>query len=215
MKIVQCSNNHFYDSDKYSSCPHCGAMGGVGDERPTMPLPSFRPDLDDGKTVQKAGYDDEVTVPLGAGHTAAATASVTGTPDDDGKTVSIFNYDHMEGTSRPTVGWLVCVKGMYEGRDFPLKSGCNFIGRDGDMDVCLSGERTVARNRHAAIIYEPKQNIFLVRPGESRELFYLEGEVVLEPKRMKKNDVMEVGNISLMLIPCCDENFVWPADTAE
>lgn len=29
MNIVKCTNGHFYDSDKYPSCPHCGAPKGT------------------------------------------------------------------------------------------------------------------------------------------------------------------------------------------
>lgn len=32
MKLTKCSNNHFYDGDKYSQCPHCGASKESGKE---------------------------------------------------------------------------------------------------------------------------------------------------------------------------------------
>ena len=27
MNLTKCSNGHFYDSDTYASCPHCGGGG--------------------------------------------------------------------------------------------------------------------------------------------------------------------------------------------
>lgn len=77
------------------------------------------------------------------------------------------------------------------------------------MDISLSGENTVSRERHATIIHEPRQNIFIAQPGESRELFYVNGNVVLSPVQLKKNDMMQIGEVQLMLIPCCDEAFRW------
>ena len=77
------------------------------------------------------------------------------------------------------------------------------------MDICLRGESTVSRDRHAILIYEPRQNLFLVQPGETKELIYLNGNVVLTPMVMKKNDILQVGDISLMLVPCCDDVFHW------
>ena len=77
------------------------------------------------------------------------------------------------------------------------------------MDVCLAGESTVSRDRHAPIIHEPRQNVCIAQPGESRELFYVNGNVVLTPVQLKKNDVLQIGNVQLMLIPCCDDAFNW------
>ena len=106
---------------------------------------------------------------------------------------------------------MVCVDGAngLKGRDFKLKVGRNFIGRDNDMDVCLRNENSVSRQQHAIIIYEPKQNVFLAQPGNTKELTYLNDEVVLVPKVMKKNDVLQVGNVTLMLVPFCDDAFKW------
>lgn len=77
------------------------------------------------------------------------------------------------------------------------------------MDVALAGENTVSRERHATIIHEPRQNIFIAQPGESRELFYVNGNVVLSPVQLKKNDILQIGEVCLMLIPCCDDVFNW------
>ena len=76
------------------------------------------------------------------------------------------------------------------------------------MDICLRGESTVSRDRHAVLIYEPRQNLFLVQPGETKELIYLNGNVVLTPTVMKKNDVLQVGDISLRARACSDANHV-------
>ena len=193
MKSIRCSKGHFYDGDRYASCPHCQDGG-----EPNNTVAFKQSDEDQGTTIVKGSdSESEYDPPIIQN-------------DDDAKTISILNYDQVEGTPKPTVGWLVCVKGRFEGKDFCLKSGSNFIGRDGDMDVCLAGEASVSRKRHAIIIYEPRQNLFMVRPGYSRELFYLKYEVVLEPKKIEKNDIIQVGTVSLMLVPCCDDKFTWP-----
>ena len=57
--------------------------------------------------------------------------------------------------------------------------------------------------------HEPRQNIFIAQPGDSRELFYVNNNVVLSPVQLKKNDVLQVGEVYLMLIPCCDSEFNW------
>lgn len=202
MNLTKCSNGHFYDSDTYASCPHCG---GGGTENVTIPFSS----------PAGAAQDVGATMPL--------TPPVTPDPpitndydnldfglDDDAKTISIYQNAKVDTVvMAPTVGWLVCTKGKFYGQDFRLKSGRNFIGRGAGMDVMLAGENTVSRDRHATIIHEPRQNIFIAQPGESRELFYVNGNVVLSPVQLKKNDILQIGEVCLMLIPCCDDVFNW------
>ena len=100
-------------------------------------------------------------------------------------------------TTEPVVGFLICIDGKDFGRAFPLKTGRNFIGRDASMDVCLSGEMSVSKDRHAIVVYEPKKNLFLVMSGESKGLVYKNGDVVLVPETLEKNDVLQVGSVSL------------------
>ncbi len=203
MKLTKCSNGHFYDSDIYSSCPHCG--GGVSpDEGRTVPF------------QDAPGSGDRETLDLDSYNSSEGMGGVAPVDEDDNKTISIYQskkaVESGAVSAAPTVGWLVCTKGKFYGQDFRLKSGRNFIGRGSQMDICLAGENSVSRERHATIIHEPRKNIFIAQPGESRELFYINGNVVLSPVQMKKNDVMQIGDVQLMLIPCCDEAFNWELD---
>lgn len=201
MNLLRCKNGHFYDGDAYTSCPHCGSQ--PSGDNPTVAI-----------VTPPEGVDDDVTVALSPdeGQTVRSDAPTVrkSLPNDDQVTVSIYTDEKVQNVQKsPTVGWLVCTKGKFYGQDFRLMSGRNFIGRSKEMDICLEGENSVSRDRHATIIYEPRQNIFLAQPGESRELFYLNGEVVLSAIAIKKNDVLQIGEVSLMLIPCCDESFDW------
>lgn len=200
MNLTKCSNGHFYDSDTYASCPHCGGGGAV--ENQTI-------SYDAGATQSLSDTIDLDSLQEQGGG-AASGGGYDYADLDEGKTISIYQNDKMETPSMaPTVGWLVCTKGRFYGQDFRLKSGRNFIGRSAGMDVCLTGENTVSRERHATIIHEPRQNIFIAQPGDSRELFYVNNNVVLSPVQLKKNDVLQIGEVCLMLIPCCDSEFNW------
>ncbi len=122
------------------------------------------------------------------------------------KTVGFFSSTI--GTE-PVVGWLVCVGGVHFGEDFKLKSGRNFIGRAAGMDVSIAKDTTVSRERHTAVVYEPRGNLFIVQPGDSKELSYLNGEVVLAPREINAGDRLTVGKTELMFIPCCSAAFNW------
>lgn len=213
IRNIRCPKGHYYDANKYASCPHCaGERGEKPKENVTTSWVEEKNDVAVMPGQGIPGYDNEPeTRPL-----REPEEDIKEPADkDDAKTISIFTNHEGEENIQPTVGWLICVKGRMKGKDFSLKTGCNFIGRDWDMDICLADEKSVSRKRHAAIIYEPRQNVFIVKPGDSRELFYLKDEVVLEPRRMEKNDIIQVGNVSLMLIPCCDDKFTWTVQDNE
>jgi len=109
----------------------------------------------------------------------------------------------------PVVGWLVAIEGNNQGKDYRLKTGRNFIGRSEAMDVALADDTSVSREKHAIILYEPKGNIFLVQPGDAKELFYLNDKVVLTATEINAYDVLSLGNTKLLFIPCCSEKFTW------
>jgi pSer/pThr/pTyr-binding forkhead associated (FHA) protein len=77
------------------------------------------------------------------------------------------------------------------------------------MDVSITDDDTVSRDRHSIVVYEPKMHQFLIQVGESKELSYLNGQAVLTPQELKPRDVITVGATKLMFFSCCDENFNW------
>ncbi|MDO5574485.1 MAG: FHA domain-containing protein [bacterium] len=191
MNLQKCSNGHFYDVEKYSTCPHC-AGGFTAEQKETVVLDN-----------QGSVETQALTQPLFAD---AVNQAVGNTEKDSNVTVGF--YSGLIGTE-PVVGWLVCIEGEHFGEDFKLKSGRNFIGRASNMDVSLSGDVSVSREKHAIVVYEPRGRIFITQPGESSELFYLNDEVVLSNVTMKVNDILSIGKTKLMLIPCCSEAFCW------
>jgi hypothetical protein len=155
---------------------------------------------DEGKTVS---LQDAVNA---ANQAPEMNMGGMGSMGDEAKTVSF--YEDSFGTE-PVVGWLVCISGDYYGRSFELKSGRNFIGRSAMNDISLSSDVRVSRERHAIIIYEPVEKCFIAQAGESRELCYLNGKVVLSNSPMKAYDILTVGNEKLMFIPFCGSEFCW------
>ncbi len=216
MNLVKCSKGHFYDSDRYSSCPHC-VSAGVAEESMTISMPSG---LSDAVTVASLS---DVTVAVGpqdnsepvtvAGDSIAMSDPVTQRSSENMVTGRLYTNPSEEteitAGEEPVVGWLVCISGRYYGKSFPLKGGRNFIGRSRQMDVCLEGESSVSRDRHGVVIYEPRKRTFLVQPGDSRELFYLNDKVVLDNQKLEPYDVISLGKTEMMLIPFCTDKFAW------
>ncbi len=112
----------------------------------------------------------------------------------------------------PVVGWLVCVEGEHIGEDFRLKAGGNFVGRSTDMDVCLSKDKSVSSVKHLKVTYDSKASKFYITPGESKELAYLNGNVILESKEISAYDTIELGGSKLLFVPFCSANFNWETE---
>lgn len=193
MNLQKCENGHFYDADKYQTCPHCQQMN---DDQKTI-----------GMTVPNDQPAPSVTPTMPQQPFAYAGGN---TPSDDQKTVGIFSHtiSGNKGT-QPVVGWLVGIQGECMGQSFQLREGKNFVGRAEDMDVVIRGDLAVARHRHACVIFEPRAGIFYAQPGESHELFYLNDNVVLNSEILKSHDVITLGETSLMFIPLCGPDFSW------
>ena len=200
MNLVRCEKGHFYDKDASGEqCPYCAQMN---QPKPAAPQLSPEPAATPQPQLQ------EVQAPAPAPVQTPAPAPVPNIPEEEEENCTVGYYSRVIGVE-PVVGWLVCIEGEYKGESFKLKSGRNFIGRAANMDVVLSADHSVSRFKHASVIYEPRGRQFIVSTGESRELCYLNEEVVLSNMKMKAYDVLNLGNTSLMLIPCCGERFTW------
>lgn len=239
MNLTRCENGHFYDVDKFAVCPHCQSQGdaevtvalnnskapadsepltvaggsGIGVTvsqkaspvqmtAPIQPNPTQSNPMQPGM-VQPAPQPTSFGSPMGMNPFPAPMAPQS---DDDNKTISIYS-----GTAKvePVVGWLVCVDGGHFGESFKLKAGRNFVGRSMSMDVVLSNDNAVSRDRHATILFEPRKREFLAQPGESRELFYVNDEVVLNAQKLSAYDVLSIGNCKLVFVPFCNSEFGW------
>lgn len=223
MKLTRCSNGHYYDSDKFSTCPHCGEIGQsnetisindpvqkLNDETVSIePIPgtvSVVTPVEEVKiteTVSKSKSQRRKvtqTQPQGTGYDTLVTPPV----DNGGITIASEDFDFP-----PVVGWLVCVEGNHYGEDFRIKAGKNFIGRMSSNDVILSRDQSVSRERHAIVIYEPNERIFLLQSGDSHGLLYCNGKVVLQIEKLEPYDELKLGNSKLLFVPLCNERFDW------
>ena len=147
--------------------------------------------------------DSEMTTPL---EEAISRANEPEEEDVLQKTVSF--YRNTFGTE-PVVGWLTCIEGLHYGKSFNLRSGKSFIGRAPGNDVVLADDFSVSREKHAVVIYDPKAKRFLVQPGSSRELFYVNDEILLNNQFLEAYDVLTIGDEKLLFIPMCGERFCW------
>lgn len=201
-RLVRCKHGHFFDGGKYDECPHCNntkipdVTVYVGDKYNIY-------EDEDTVTNEEIPEADEVV------HEDVFSVSDDGNKrQSDADNYTVHYFQKTIGTE-PVVGWLVCISGVHFGEDFKIKSGRNFIGRSGNMNISLSADKAVSRDKHAILTYDPKSNSFMIQPGDSSELCYLNDEIILVPAKLKANDRISLGETELMFIPFCSESFSW------
>ena len=262
MKLTKCSQNHYYDGDKYEQCPHCNshAVANRNISGPKLqsvlsesqkPQPSHEESTSRTSSVwnrfrhggsektesitargsrkqDEEMYDCSAQTPTMEAATEISSLPVKNVPEaqesaslpplqaavnaiksndgtDEMKTMAFYHI----ASTEPVVGWLVCVKGAYQGESFCLKAGKNTIGRSLKMDVPLAKEPSVSRDRHATIIYEPKKKKFFIQPGEGNGLTYLNDDLVMMPCGINDYDVLQLGASDFVLRSLCGDAFDW------
>ena len=211
MTLVKCPNGHYYDSSRFgNNCPHCGMSGAasIGADQTTVPL-----NIPDAPQPANAVTEPlTVSQPVVSQPVVSQPANVTApivSDDDRTLPVTADMLDGMAEKPAPVVGWLVCTDGVNKGTDYRLHQGRNFIGRSPEMDVCILGDNTVSRSSHAIVVYDPRSNVYLAQPGSSKELFYVNDKLVLNPVELKTMDLLNIGDTKLMFVPLCGEQFHW------
>lgn len=202
MAMQRCNNGHFYDNEKYTTCPYCGVQN--LNVQATIAKRNFSPAENVGATQAVSHHQPEDSdFKTVASH---AVRSKVESHDEPGETVGLVK--RKTGID-PVVGWLVCTAGPERGRDYRIRSEKNSLGRSETMDICLSADETISRENHAFIVFNPKNMAFRVQAGESRGLVYLNNEEVPTYADLQPYDVIELGQTKLMFVPFCGGNFQW------
>lgn len=201
-KMTRCPEGHFYDPTKHGSCPWCALPADDGGER-TRPV----------QTPVLPPVPGPMPPPLPGGVHAAPPPPPPPPPPPQPLAPKAMGATQRAGAmtvkNDPVVGWLVCLSGPDRGRDYRLHAEKNFIGRSPAMDVCISGDETVSRDKHATVIFDPKKQAFWVLSGDAAGLVYLNGDIVHSPLQAHRDDVIEIGQTKLALIPFCGEKYSW------
>jgi len=175
----------FGGMEGYGPTEPAGGFGGMEGYGPTEPLNSVAADSSHGHPGPGAVEDyDGVTMPV-----PPAGGSVSG--------------------FMPVVGWLVCVEGPARGSDYRIRAGYNYIGRAAHMDICVRGDNTIGRERHALLAYDQEERIFFFGPADGKSIVRLNGKMLMNPQEIKLHDVLTVGTTKLMFVPLCGEGFDW------
>ena len=99
---------------------------------------------------------------------------------------------------KPVCGWIVCIEGPRQGKDYKIHAGKNFIGRADDMDIQVLGDNRISRRNETVLL-----------PGDADGIVYHNDNAVYVPVVLSVYDIIELGNSKFLFIPFCGEHFRW------
>jgi len=203
-KIIQCPQGHYYDANKFASCPYCGtgdvsstfapgdAPGGPELFSPTAPPESF------------GGGNFSPTIDPYSGGGGVANDRMAKTQFVDASTPA--------GTPAPVVGWLVAVQGPCRGTDYRIHTGYNYIGRERG-DICIHGDATISAEKDANVTYVPQTKRFYIAHELGKNVLLVNDMPVIGGSTELQNyDRITIGTTQLLFIRFCGEQFSWDGE---
>lgn len=115
----------------------------------------------------------------------------------------------IEENIEAVVGWLVCIEGAKIGQDYKLYEGRNSLGSSLEEDICVLGDDNIEANSHLIITYNSKQRVFVISPGNTGSIVYVNKKAIYETTRIENFNLIEIGNTKLVFVKFCGENFSW------
>ena len=110
---------------------------------------------------------------------------------------------------KPVCGWIVCIDGPRQGKDYQIIQGKNFVGRSDDMDIQILGDNEISRRNHAVLVKKKKKRETVLLPGDANGLVYLNDNAVYTPTALNPYDVIEMGKSRFLFVPFCGDHFMW------
>lgn len=196
MHIIRCSNGHFYDTDRHTSCPLC----------PEEPLPEITEE-----ELEECFFIPDVVPSEPARAEEVQTDAPEAEPADDAVPSPVEEPITAQFPEEldPPVGWVVCVAGADRGKSFCLYNRYNYIGSDTDMEICLSLDTAVAHRNAAVIAYDERDNTFSFGPCGAKKIVRVNDKLVLDGVVLEPYDEISVGSSKLRFVPLCCGSFRW------
>ena len=231
---TRCPNGHLYDATQHRAggCPHCpipgidmpptvrnreGVPGGFSRPGSSARADAYSPGpqgagLDDNPTRragrQGIGGSGEPAPPAG---NEGVTRRVWNVPPGGGEQPAQAPTER--GDRDPVVGWLVAINGPHAGRDWPLFSEGNTIGRAKECRVMITGDDTIGGQKpHAILWYDPWSEdwneAYYLESGAAH-LSFVNGRRVVGHRFLAVYDEIRIGRTTLLFIPLCSERWSW------
>ncbi len=200
MAVVRCLKGiHFYDDEKFSTCPHCEKQKETGQ--------SFSEGADINSQITLAMEDAGANVIDVVGVMEQKPLKEHFHVDSVDEDVTVAFYSAEKGNDYIT-GWLVCIDGPEKGRDYRIYHGINKLGRSNDMDIVIKDDPKISREKVCDIIYDMRNNKFYLKPSLNG-MIYLNGNLLGEVRELTSGDRFVIGDSCFEFVAFCKGDRKW------
>lgn len=217
MNIKKCERGHFYNGDKYQTCPHCKEAEQAKDI----------PQDEEAKPIQGYQIDENMPETIAYGRNATAGDTVAYIPNDAGMIGELLyqNEDMVPQKQQPVVqqpvvqqshvqnllpvGWLVAVSGLEYGKQYPIFTCDNFIGSSAENTICIQGDAYVLPEHHCTLSFDIMQQKIVLNLESSTGEISVNDVRATESCYLNHKDKIQIGGSVYMLIELCRDGFSW------
>lgn len=216
-KIISCSNGHYYDANKYASCPYCANPSTF--PKTSDPLGEPRAAFEGGQTYDpygaQGGFSPTIDpTPGNASYSSVPPTEAAPKREASSGRMRQTQFVDVDAPNLPTpvVGWLVETEGKLRGTDYKLHTGYNYIGR-GAGDICLREDDTVSFENDSAVSFVPQTGQFYISHLQGKNVVLLNNAPVpVVGAELHNYDMITIGRTKLIFIGLCGEQFSWKAE---
>lgn len=212
-KIISCSKGHYYDANRYASCPYC-STGGFS---PTVDPFAETKEGDSGyggigKTTDVGGGESYGNYENYGNFGPTEVPQVKKRAAESMSKTQFVDISTPAGAPVPVVGWLVAVEGPCRGTDYRIHTGYNYIGREAG-DICIHGDNTISAEKDANVTFVPQTRKFYIAHEQGKNVLLVNDMPVIGGGMEIHNyDLITIGTTKLMFVGLCGEKFIWGED---
>lgn len=215
-KIISCSKGHYYDANRYESCPYCS----TGRFSPTIDPFAQPQDNSQGsgglsRTTDAGGEDTFDNRGNYGDYGNYGNFAPTEIPQVRNKVAESMSKTQFVdsstpvGAPAPVVGWLLAVEGPCRGTDYRIHTGYNYIGREAG-DICIRGDNTISAEKDANVTYVPQTRKFYIAHEQGKNVLLVNNLPVIGGGiEINSYDMITIGTTKLMFVAACGEKFTW------
>ena len=197
MNIKKCEKGHFYNADKYDSCPHC----------------EEKQKKDNEINIKSVENDEHKAYYVGM-DTIAVFSEPEQLKENSGMNVEQVKLQKDMGMGIQSqnilpVGWLVAISGLEYGKQYPIFTGENYIGSNEKNSICVQGDPYVLPEHHCTLSFDMQQQKIMVDIQKSMGKIYINDVFATENKYLKHRDKIQIGGSVYMLVELCRDGFSW------
>lgn len=109
----------------------------------------------------------------------------------------------------PTVGWLICTGEPWQGRDFRLHAGCNYIGSGPQADISLPWDTRLGSGDGGILRYDGQLKLYSFGPRGRGLPVRVNGKTIPDVVILSPRDYLTVGGTTMLFVPLCGPEFSW------